>query len=236
MLSPTVHARPAALYGVFGGQVNVTDGTYVYMRGPSTNDNTPLYEYTLMPTRMRGLFSPKELKNWVRDDGFNFTKNVKLMKIKARTARVFTSEKHPMGRGRMATLLFNIQEDPGQTTPLNDIDIETKMITLMLQEMIQHDCPMEQYERLGLPSPKEKIKEGKVMPSTNDIRNSCVCGTTRFDKYSIWKGNGYPKLAFGPVVWEGEPTGVVQFPDNLRLRPGYKFSQTKTKPKKRSKM
>ena len=34
--------REAALYGVMGGQVNVTDGQYVYMRGNVTEDNAPL--------------------------------------------------------------------------------------------------------------------------------------------------------------------------------------------------
>ena len=35
-----VDARPALIYGVHGGQVNVTDGRYVYMRGAANNDNT----------------------------------------------------------------------------------------------------------------------------------------------------------------------------------------------------
>ena len=49
--------REGSIYGVHGGQVNVTDGTYVYMRAFTTADNTPLYDYTLMPTHMRSLFS-----------------------------------------------------------------------------------------------------------------------------------------------------------------------------------
>lgn len=34
--------------GVHGGQVNVTDGRYVYMRGPCSQENQPLHEY--LPT------------------------------------------------------------------------------------------------------------------------------------------------------------------------------------------
>lgn len=37
----------AAIFGMFGGHVNITDGRRVYMRGPANADNTPLYEYTL---------------------------------------------------------------------------------------------------------------------------------------------------------------------------------------------
>lgn len=57
--------REAALYGVMGGQVNVTDGRYVYMRAHASPDNTPLFEYTLMPTHMRTLFSPADRKSVV---------------------------------------------------------------------------------------------------------------------------------------------------------------------------
>ena len=53
LLAPT---REANLFGVMGAHVNVTDGRYVYMRGPVA-DNTPLYEYTLMPTHLRAVHS-----------------------------------------------------------------------------------------------------------------------------------------------------------------------------------
>ncbi|MGJ5752788.1 sulfatase-like hydrolase/transferase [Streptomyces puniciscabiei] len=45
--------REAALFGIHGGHVNVTDGRYVYMRAPVSADNTPLEEHTLIPTHMR---------------------------------------------------------------------------------------------------------------------------------------------------------------------------------------
>ena len=55
--------REAALFGIFGGHVNVTDGQYVYMRGPQDPEfNGPLFEHTLMPTHMSGPFSVNELR------------------------------------------------------------------------------------------------------------------------------------------------------------------------------
>ena len=48
------------LFGYHGGPVNVTDGRYVYMRA-AAGDNTPLYEYTLMPTHMATLFDVKRI-------------------------------------------------------------------------------------------------------------------------------------------------------------------------------
>ncbi len=47
--------RQGALFGVHGGHVNVTDGQYVYM-APTNPGNTPLFDYTLMPTHMRERF------------------------------------------------------------------------------------------------------------------------------------------------------------------------------------
>ena len=149
-----VDARPALIYGVHGGQVNVTDGRYVYMRGAANNDNTPLFEYTLMPTHMRSRFHPAELRKWERHDGFTFTKRARVMQIKARTHRFFTDkETGPIARGRMATLLFDLELDPGMEAPLDAVDVEARMIRLMLYEMALNDSPPEQYTRLGLPMP-----------------------------------------------------------------------------------
>ena len=46
--------------------------------------------------------------------------------------------------GRMATLLFDVVDDPGQTNPLDDPAMEARMILLMLAEMRRNDCPPEQ--------------------------------------------------------------------------------------------
>jgi arylsulfatase A-like enzyme len=63
MLHDTPVRNNAAIYGVHGGQVNVTDGRYVYMRGPCSSDNQPLFEYTLMPMRMTSLFEVEALQD-----------------------------------------------------------------------------------------------------------------------------------------------------------------------------
>ena len=63
MLHDTPVRNNAAIYGVHGGQVNVTDGRYVYMRGPCSSDNQPLFEYTLMPMRMTALFEVEALQD-----------------------------------------------------------------------------------------------------------------------------------------------------------------------------
>jgi len=229
--------REALLYGVMGGQVNVTDGQYVYMRGHVTEDNSPLYDYTLMPTHMRSLFSTRELQQWDKFSGFSFLKGCEVMQIPTRTPKASLSDENPFGRGKRATLLFDVLADPGQTAPLDNPDIESRMIRLMLVEMARNECPDEQYERLGLPKPN-RIGEGHgdemiQLPSDQAIRASCILQTSEGQEFKEGAGNGFPKMPFQKIGWEAEKTVTgVSFPDNLRLRPGYAFSQRETSPTK----
>ncbi len=103
-------SREAVLYGVMGGQVNVTDGRYVYMRAHTTPDNTPLYDYTVMPTHMHSLFSVRELQNWEKHASFVFTKGCPVMQIPTRTPNALLTDKTPYGSARSATLLFDLDE------------------------------------------------------------------------------------------------------------------------------
>ena len=215
--------REAALYGVMGGQVNVTDGQYVYMRGNVTEDNSPLFEYTLMPTHMKSLFSVRELSSWEKFEDFSFTKACPVMQIPSRTPRFLLAQDNPYRKGRTATLLFDVQADPGQTNPLTDAGLEIRMIKLMLHEMARNECPPEQYVRLGLPEPfsaEAGDLDGVIeLPSEERIEAACVLQTQRGREIAEHGGNGLPKMPFGDI----------SFPDNLRLRPGYIFSQTSDK-------
>jgi arylsulfatase A-like enzyme len=221
-----VGVREAALYGVMGGQVNVTDGRYVYMRAHTTPDNAPLYDYTLMPTHMRTLFSPAELQQWERSDGFSFMKGCKVMRIPTRTPQWNLAIDNPVGRGKRATLLFDVIDDPAQTRPLDDVEVEARMIRLMLREMARNECPAEQYVRLGLPESR-RLAPGHgddviALPDDAAIRAACVL---RFEAARAARehgANGFPKMPFGRVGWEGEKSlGGPNFPANLRLRPEY---------------
>jgi arylsulfatase A-like enzyme len=134
--------RRAGLFGVHGGHVNITDGRYLYMRASQSNDNTPLYNYTLMPTHMRSLFSVKELQQMELAPAFDFTKGCQSMRIPA-SGRV---NSYVYG-----SLLFDLKNDPDQERPIVDAEIEKRMIELMVSLMRQNDAPVEQYRRLGIP-------------------------------------------------------------------------------------
>ena len=132
----------AGLFGIHGGHVNVTDCRYVYMRAPIKPDNSPLYEYTLMPTHMDTRFGISELQEIQLAEPFSFTKGCRTLKIPGR---------RPNNPYSFGTLLFDLEQDPKQMSPLVDGFVEHRMIRLMMKLMQANDAPLEQFERLGLP-------------------------------------------------------------------------------------
>ena len=137
--------RDTALFGVFGGQVNITDGRWVYMRGPATTDNTPLYQYTLMPTHLPHTFGVDELQDIQLQEPFPFTKGCRTMKIPSDAV-------HDCIQHEFGTLLFDLDSDYGQETPVSDEGVEARMTDLLIREMKRLDAPPDQYKRLGLRS------------------------------------------------------------------------------------
>jgi len=137
--------REAGLFGMHGAQVNVTDGRYVYMRGPKDRSNEPLANYTVMPTHMRHSFSVEELRPSTLAKPFSFTKGCPLLRIPAhRPAHAALSEE------LAATMLFDLEKDPGQEHPITDPDVERMMTGHLVRLMKENDAPQEQFERLGL--------------------------------------------------------------------------------------
>ncbi|MGL5701143.1 MAG: sulfatase [Kluyvera sp.] len=134
--------RDAALFGVFSGHVNVTDGRYVYMRAAQPGNECLLANYTLMPIKMNCRFEPNELRSITLAPPFMFTKGVQTLRIPAK-------EKYP-GLSQFGHLLFDIENDPHQAHPLQDSSIETRMLTVLSRLMAENDAPDEQFQRLGI--------------------------------------------------------------------------------------
>jgi arylsulfatase A-like enzyme len=168
--------RRAGLFGVHGGHVNVTDGRYVYMRGPVKPDNQPLYDYTLMPSHMSHLFRVHELQSLQLAEPFTFTKGCKTLKIAAGPLI------NPFIYG---SLLFDLQTDPKQENPINDPEIEENMIEMMVGLMNENDAPMEQFERLGLPKDGPVKGEHLVLQDRPETAKEKI-GNTEV----IWIGKG----------------------------------------------
>ena len=156
-LSGTIEAdqpvRDAALFGMHGMHVNVTDGRSVYMRAPKDANNSPLYEYTLMPAHMRKLFAVEELQadRMELTGPLGFTKNCKVLRIpRAGGGDPSSHSLKAVDASSFGTLLFDLQEDPRQTTPLSNPGDEARMVEQLMSLMSDCEAPPEQYERLGL--------------------------------------------------------------------------------------
>jgi arylsulfatase A-like enzyme len=137
--------REAGLFGIHGGHVNCTDGRYVYMRAPVKRENSPLYNYTLMPMHMREKFSLKELRQMELAPPFKFTKQSPVLKIPSFGIPELDISPYDFG-----TMLFDLKSDPEQKHPVKDEKQEERMKALMIKLMEENDCPLEQFARLGL--------------------------------------------------------------------------------------
>ncbi len=113
------------------------------MRAPVEAENQLLYEYTLMPTHMRHTFSVDELQDIELSVPYAFTKGCKIMKIPARADNERRARK-------FGTLLFDLETDPAQAQPLDNPEVEDRMIDLLIKLMKANDAPPEQFFRLGL--------------------------------------------------------------------------------------
>ena len=102
------------------------------MRAPMTADNSPLFEYTLMPVHMQSMFSVKELQQWEPDNGseYGFMKGCTVMKIPARTYAA--PEMTARAVANQSTLLYDLGEDAAQLQPLADHSVEAKMIGMLI--------------------------------------------------------------------------------------------------------
>ncbi len=162
--------REACIFGYHGCHINVTDGRYVYMRGPQNPENQPLFEYTLMPTHIKSLFSVEEMQNIQLVKPFNFSKGVRLLKIGG-LGSIGSINPYLWG-----SMLFDLKSDPGQEHPIQMPEVEERMLKTMVELMRQSDAPAEQYQRMGLPfegditsehlTVRERVESGEKIGNT----------------------------------------------------------------------
>ena len=141
--------RKVAVYGVFGGAINATDGEFTYFLYPQNNKENQLYEYTLMPMHSTSLFEIRELKNAELVRGFNFTKGSPLLKIPA----LDDARRPPMQGGGFAdtnTRLYDLRKDPKQLKPFRNPAVEMRLIKSIVNELELHEAPKEIYDIYGL--------------------------------------------------------------------------------------
>jgi len=140
--------RSIALYGIFGGAINATDGRYTYFRYPAAMNHQDLFEYTLMPMHNRSLFEIRELASAELYRGFSFTKGAPVLQIPA-----LKDAKRSPRQGSFVqtqTCLYDLQSDPEQNRPFRNNKIEAHLMESMRAEMALHEAPEEVYLRFAL--------------------------------------------------------------------------------------
>lgn len=133
-----------ALFGYHSGHINITDGRYVYMLATADTNDSELYNYTLMPTHVNSFFSEAELQTVELAEPFDFTKGLKLMRVKA-PGIVKGIKRIPL-----ETMLFDLAEDPQQNHPYRDESIELRLKKAIKALMAENNAPTELYQRFGL--------------------------------------------------------------------------------------
>jgi arylsulfatase A-like enzyme len=142
--------RRGALFGYFGGAINVTDGRYTYHRYPPNLRSQELYQYTLMPTHISERFTPEELAGASLATSFAFTKGVPVLKVPVIERSPMFDNYGPGALLESETRLYDLATDPGQASPLVAPDIEKMMALLMRDLMRANDAPPEAFARIGL--------------------------------------------------------------------------------------
>lgn len=144
--------RDLALFGVFGGALNATDGRHSYFRYPANMEAMPLFEYTLMPQHSGAAFTAAELCQAALHPGFDFTQGMPVLRIPA----IKGAKRPPMQGGGFddtETVLYDLVDDPGQDAPFRDAETEARFCGAMIREMQAHDAPPELYARFDLDVP-----------------------------------------------------------------------------------
>ncbi len=151
LLTTDAQHREAALFGMFGAAINITDGRYTYFRYPDDLDAQQIFEYTVMPTHMIGHFDVAEFAGAALAGPFDFTKGIQIMRLPARAG----AGRRPPGQDAQgyrdaSTKLFDTHTDPDQNHPIDDPAVVRRFEQHIVSILQQHDAPPEAYTRIGL--------------------------------------------------------------------------------------
>jgi arylsulfatase A-like enzyme len=150
--------RTAALFGYFGGAVNITDGRYTYHRFPADLHAQEIFQYTVMPTHIRSPFLPDELARASLSDGFPFTKGAKVLKVPVIDRSPMYLNYGPGALLENDTRLYDLSTDPDQQRPIIDPAQEARLAMLMAQMMAANHAPPEAFRRLDLAEPSPVVE------------------------------------------------------------------------------
>ncbi|MEL7238346.1 MAG: sulfatase [Planctomycetota bacterium] len=130
--------RDAALFGYDGSRVNLVTERHAYYRAPRTK---PYDVYTLMPSHMRSRYGSGELRPAQLAPPLAYSDGVPVLKLPAERYNAQVNE---------GDLLFDLADDPTQSRPMNDAELEAELCDQMVTLMHACDAPPKQFERMEL--------------------------------------------------------------------------------------
>lgn len=150
LLAGDTPQRDAAIFGYWGGGINLVDGRYTWFCYPRDMKNQDLYQYTLMPAHMTKLFTVEELRSASLVPTFAWTKGVPLLRIAhASKAGQKTHSYHfPEAMEDTTTVLYDLATDPGQERPIHDPAVESRLRAALFRVMAENDAPAEVVRRM----------------------------------------------------------------------------------------
>ncbi len=128
------------LFGMHGSFTCWTDGQHVYMKAQASEEQE-VYEYTMMPTNIRGFFAKEQLQEAQIVNPGRYSNNFPVMKMPAKTMSLAC---------KFGDQLFDRKADPEEEHNLcaeSDCSIFREKLHQALQEA---GAPEEEFRRLGL--------------------------------------------------------------------------------------
>ena len=141
--------RETVILGMFAGPICVTDGRYTYFRFPESPEGVPLSAYTVMPSHLENLFSEDEMRSAQFVDPFDFTKGSPLMRITL-DPEIGETGKACVANWNHGSCLFDLENDPGQLSPIHDEHTINRLLTAIVAHLREHGAPQEIYAHYGL--------------------------------------------------------------------------------------
>lgn len=126
------------LFGTHGGHVNITDGSYVFMKAAANKENTPYVECTLMPTHIRGFMSRDALLSMELQVGNKFTNNIPYLKMKSQTY---------LNSYMFGDSLWDVRNKEEKIVDLKRQEVLMRELIRIMKSL---DAPNEEFMRLGL--------------------------------------------------------------------------------------
>ncbi len=128
------------LYGYFGKDINMYDGKYTYCRQPLPD--SVAYHHTAMPRSFHDFISTEKLAGSEVGDFLPHAKGVPVYRMK--------TESHRHDSAPDFNPIYDLENDPAQTAPIQDEKIEAILAEKLRLTMKRLDAPESEFIRVGL--------------------------------------------------------------------------------------